>query len=457
MSTAPANAEIPAPIDATSISGELKSLSLFLVPLAIFAVWYSGAEFQVTFGPEAEDYWEMFAVGISLVGVALRIISFGLFYDDGALQMRSRQGLARLTRYPILLSDVLIVTGFVLGTQVWWFGLVALAAIVVCYYGALNFARDAELDAAADLAEQGESMTLRTFSGADHPRFSLRRAVWNAYPSLFLVVVFTTIMEVVHDLRVGDATLTHWPSDWPFYFAALGLGCVGYANTSLERRDAGVVHEAGPQTRGLRVDGRAGLVDMLENLISAGQQEDILEATLDAAELRAGDVLVDIGCGSGKLVVAAAQGLGTQVRAIGVDATPSMITRARRRARRNGVRAEFHEGVAESLPFADGSVHAVTSSYFFHHLPSDVKVLALREMWRVLAPGGRLVITDYGKPHSLRGYAASFPMRFDFHEYVRPQLKGELEDMLAAEALGSVERIESFLGYINVLRVKKPA
>src|ERR1044071_1039054 len=142
MSTAPANAEIPAPIDATSISGELKSLSLFLVPLAVFAVWYSGAEFQLTFGPDAEDYWEMFAVGVSLVGVALRIVSFGLFYDDGALQKRSRQGRARLTRYPILLSDVLIVAGFVLGTQVWWFSLVALAAIVVCYYGALSFARD---------------------------------------------------------------------------------------------------------------------------------------------------------------------------------------------------------------------------------------------------------------------------------------------------------------------------
>jgi ubiquinone/menaquinone biosynthesis C-methylase UbiE len=261
-------------------------------------------------------------------------------------------------------------------------------------------------------------------------------------------------MEVVHDLRVGDATLTTWPSDWPFYFAALIFGCFGYAIAAVERRDAGTVHDDGPQTRGLRVDGRAGLVDTLENMISAGQQEDILRSTLDAAELRHGDVLVDIGCGSGKLVVAAARTHSGP--AIGVDATPGMIVRARRRARREGVKADFREGVAEHLPFADGSVHAVTSSYFFHHLPSDLKVKALREMWRVLAPGGRLVITDYGLPQNLLGYVASIPMRFDFHEYVRPQLRGEIERMLAAEKLDAVERLQSFLGYINVLRVRKP-
>jgi ubiquinone/menaquinone biosynthesis C-methylase UbiE len=445
-----------APIDGTSMTGELKSLSLFLVPLAVFAVYHSGAEFQVTFGADAEDYWEIFAVGISLIGVALRIAAFGLFHENGS-SYAIRHNLGRRVRYPILLSDVLIVAGFILGTQVWWFGLVALAALIICYYGALTMAQDTELELVTDLADEHRGKTyvpLNDLIAIDRPQFSLLRGIWNAYPSLFLVVLFTTVMEVAHDLRVGDATLTHWPADWPFYFVALGLGCVGYAIATVEKRDAGVIHDAGPQTRGLRVDGRAGLVDTLENMISAGQQEDILTSTLAAAELSSGDVLLDIGCGSGKLVVAAAR--THDGAAIGVDATPSMIVRARRRARREGVKADFREGVAENLPFADGSVHAVTSSYFFHHLPSDLKVKALREMWRILAPGGRLVITDYGSPRGVLGYVASLPMRFDFHEYVRPQLRGELERMLADEKLDNVERLESFLGYINVLRVRKP-
>jgi ubiquinone/menaquinone biosynthesis C-methylase UbiE len=133
-----------------------------------------------------------------------------------------------------------------------------------------------------------------------------------------------------------------------------------------------------------------------------------------------------------------------------------MIDMARERGRALGSPARFRVGVAESLFFADGSFDAVTSSYFFHHLPSDVKRTALHEMWRVLKPDGRLVIADYGKPHGIRGYAFSFPMWFDFHEYVRPQLKGELERMIAEENLGPLEKVDSFLGYINVLRLRKP-
>jgi hypothetical protein len=77
-------------------------------------------------------------------------------------------------------------------------------------------------------------------------------------------------------------------------------------------------------------------------------------------------------------------------------------------------------------------------------------------MWRVLKPGGRLIITDYGRPRSLLGWLASFPMRFNFYEYVRAQLGGELERLIAAERLGRPEVTQVFLGYITVLRLVKP-
>ena len=107
---------------------------------------------------------------------------------------------------------------------------------------------------------------------------------------------------------------------------------------------------------------------------------------------------------------------------LGIDATPGIIDLAIERAHDAGVAAEFQVGIAEALPLADGAANAVTSSYFFHHLPSDVKPQALREMWRVLAPGGRLVITDYARARGLYGLIASIPMRANFYEYVRPQL-----------------------------------
>lgn len=218
---------------------------------------------------------------------------------------------------------------------------------------------------------------------------------------------------------------------------------------------------AGPQTLGIRVDGRARWVDFLEDCMSFGQRRHIVAATLTAARIAPGQNLLDIGCGTGELVVAAARIIADGGRvldgyALGVDATPGMIDLARQRAAQEGIVARFEVAVAESLPLPDAVIDGVTSSFFLHHLPSAVKAEALREMWRVLRPGGRLVVTDYGRPQNLLGLLASFPMRFNFHEYVRGQLAGEIEALIAAAEIGRPAVVRSFLGYINVLVLEKP-
>lgn len=260
-------------------------------------------------------------------------------------------------------------------------------------------------------------------------------------------------------LTFGSAEAAEHGTAAPEYVSATlallsGVLLLGFAR-SVSGAAPGPAVQHGPQTRGLRVDGRAQWVDLLEDCLSLGHRKRILEATLDAGALRPGDRLVDVGCGTGELVLMAARRGLRDVT--GIDATPGMIEIATGVARAARCRARFEVAVAEALPLADASVDAAVSSFFFHHLPSDVKRDALREMWRVLAPGGRLVIADYGRPHGLVGLIASFPMRFNYHEYVRPQLAGELDRLVAAEGLANATVVRRFLGYITVLRVVKPA
>jgi SAM-dependent methyltransferase len=106
-----------------------------------------------------------------------------------------------------------------------------------------------------------------------------------------------------------------------------------------------------------------------------------------------GQVVLDLGCGAGTDLLIAAQMVGPQGRAIGVDMTPSMLDRARRSAQQMGLgNVELHEGLIESLPLADDSVDAVTSNGVIDLVPD--KDAVLDEIDRVLRPGGRLQLAD---------------------------------------------------------------
>lgn len=118
---------------------------------------------------------------------------------------------------------------------------------------------------------------------------------------------------------------------------------------------------------------------------------------LKAAEAAPGQSSLDVACGPGLVVAAFGRVVG---RAVGVDATPAMIDRAKRVAEADGVAVELRVGLATALPFHDASFDIVTCRFAFHHF--DQPLSALKEMARVTKPGGRIVVMDGVAPDDAR-------------------------------------------------------
>jgi ubiquinone/menaquinone biosynthesis C-methylase UbiE len=104
--------------------------------------------------------------------------------------------------------------------------------------------------------------------------------------------------------------------------------------------------------------------------------------------------VLDIGCGTGTFAVAIKRWL-PGVEVIGLDPDPKALARSRRKADRAGVSIRFDQGFANALPYADAYFDRVFSSLMFHHLPHDTKLTTMREVRRVLKPGGSLHLLDF--------------------------------------------------------------
>jgi SAM-dependent methyltransferase len=144
------------------------------------------------------------------------------------------------------------------------------------------------------------------------------------------------------------------------------------------------------------------------------------------ANLRPGEVVLDLGCGGGLDVFLAAAKVGPAGKAIGVDMTPEMLERARQGSERMGLgNVEFHLSTIDRLPVPDASVDCLISNCVIN-LAAD-KVAVFREMYRVLRPGGRVAVSDIAlkKPlpeelaRDVMAYVGCIAGAVPFEEYER--------------------------------------
>jgi ubiquinone/menaquinone biosynthesis C-methylase UbiE len=126
------------------------------------------------------------------------------------------------------------------------------------------------------------------------------------------------------------------------------------------------------------------------------------------ARITEGESVLDVGCGTGTLALAAKHQVGAAGRVIGIDASPRMIARATAKAAKTGCDVSFRTAAAEALPFPDGHFDIVLSTLMLHHLPRKARQQCAGEIRRVLTSRGRVMVVDFAVAQERTGFLAHF-------------------------------------------------
>ena len=161
----------------------------------------------------------------------------------------------------------------------------------------------------------------------------------------------------------------------------------------------GTPMSAGQQSGYRNVDGAdepMSYVRRLDEHFADAWWQQIKHRSFELLALKPGHAVLDIGCGTGDDVLAMARLVGPTGRAVGIDASTTMITEARRRAEGSNLPAELIQGDAQHLEFSDGAFDGSRVERVLQHL--DTPQDAIAEMVRVVRPGGSVVALepDYG-------------------------------------------------------------
>lgn len=162
----------------------------------------------------------------------------------------------------------------------------------------------------------------------------------------------------------------------------------------------------------------AVLYDAIVWFALRGRERELRRRLLELSGLRAGESVLDVGCGTGTLAILAKETVGGSGLVCGVDASAEMLARARSKAARAGVEVRFENSAAQALPFADASFDLALGTMMLHHLGGAARRELATELRRVLKSGGRVLLADFARPQAKRrGFGGHFRHR---HGHVDP-------------------------------------
>lgn len=184
------------------------------------------------------------------------------------------------------------------------------------------------------------------------------------------------------------------------------------------------------------------------------------KALIEQAALLPGQRVLDLACGTATLTIAGKQNQpGAEIT--GLDGDPEILERARAKAAAAGVDLRFDHALSHQMPYPDDGFEVVLSSLFFHHLDREAKLATLREVHRVLKPGGKLHVADWGKASNPLMRALFFLVQLlDGFETTADNVAGRLPEFMRQSGFDNVSEQRHFatpLGTISLYAAQKPA
>jgi ubiquinone/menaquinone biosynthesis C-methylase UbiE len=169
--------------------------------------------------------------------------------------------------------------------------------------------------------------------------------------------------------------------------------------------------------------------------------------------------VLDLGCGTGTLALMLKRSQPS-VEVVGIDPDREILERARAKAGAARVDIQFDEGFSTELPYVEEAFDAVLSTLVLHHLTGPDKRQSLREIARVLRPGGELHVADWGRPSDPLMRVLFLPVRLgDGLEQTRDNAAGALPEIFAQGGLedaAETDRLRTLFGTLSLYRARKP-
>jgi ubiquinone/menaquinone biosynthesis C-methylase UbiE len=215
------------------------------------------------------------------------------------------------------------------------------------------------------------------------------------------------------------------------------------------------------EDRYVTATGLRGLTRFYDSIVAVTMRERLFRGRLARqvlADLPAEARIADVGAGTGTFAIGLAAAAPT-AEVVAVDGDPEVLALAE--AKEGAAAVAWKPGLADAIPLADRSCDRVAMSLLLHHLDADGKRAALAEAQRVLRPGGRLHVADWGKPQDPLMRAGLFTLAiFDGFDGIRDHAAGRLPLFIESAGFADVrrhDRLRTAWGSLELLSARRPA